>query len=109
MVRLPDPPVRTCVHRLAPVAQRGQRPLRVRQQRASGIGQARTLAGPHEELAPQRTLQRLDARGERRLGDEEHLSGARDRARARDLHERLDAGKVQRLVCHINVLYIKHR
>ena len=76
--------------RLATVVDRLHGALGARQEHAPGVGQPHAAAGAHEERLAELLFERLDARGQRRLGDVQRLGGAADVAGAGDFDECLD-------------------
>lgn len=74
---------------LATVGERHERALGVGQEGASGLREPHPAARPDEQRPAELPLQRLEARRQRRLADEQRLRRAADVAPPRDLEEAL--------------------
>jgi len=79
---------------VATVDQGPQRPLGKRHPRATGVGQPHAVGRAKKERRSQLPFQALEARGQRRLGDEKCLGGAADAAPAGHLEEALDLNEL---------------
>ena len=86
-------PAAHLVDRPPAVAQRAHRPLREGQEGATLVRQAHAVAGAHEQLVPHVPLQRLQARGQRGLGDVQNVRRAADTAQPGHLQEALDVNE----------------
>jgi len=78
------------LERVASVHERAQRAFRERDPRPARVGQAHAVGRAQKQRCAELALEALQARGQRRLGDEKHLGGAADAAAAGDLEEALD-------------------
>jgi len=71
---------------------------------APGIGQAYAATGAHEQRFAKLFFERLDTRGQGRLGNVQRFGSATDVTRARDFDEGLDLAE-QHMASGINPIY----
>ena len=90
-----DVEVAHAVDRVAALLQRLERAARVRQERRAHLGQAHAAAVALEQRFAEIALERLDARRDRRLREEQRVRRLAEGAVLGDLYERLDLSEVQ--------------
>jgi hypothetical protein len=78
------------VHDSAAVGEAVERLYRVRQERLAGLRELHAARRAHEETRTEVLLEPLEARRQRRLGDEERVGGPAYVPRPGDLHEGFD-------------------
>ncbi len=85
----------------------GQGAMRVREQGAARLGEPAAAPTAHEEAAAQCSFQRLDARGDGGLADEQALGRGGDGSSAIDLRERLEVRELDRIgLCHSSSIFV---
>src|SRR2546421_310450 len=94
---------------LAPVGKRAQRPLRVRHPRLARVGQAHAVRRAEEQPRAELALETMQARGERRLSDEEGFRGPAHAAPARHLEEPLDLDELYAVDLAVTRVVYSHR
>ena len=96
------------LERVPAVDQRPQRALGERDPRAAGVGQAHAVRRAQEQRRAELALQAVEARGQRRLGDEKRLGGAADAAPTGDLEEALDLHELDAARLSVTCFFYGH-